>query len=798
MEREFEQKTQDAIYNQTVKELKLAERQKKDAEREERDVKHIDDELKYIDHIEKQKYDNQVAEVSALDGNTVVLPKTYGIHDLDPSLLFSGTAAPRLSHDPAVYRRIYASAADHVANIVKQKVDEQDMIQNTKTRLGMFNGGDVDITYPLPYMARNPDYLELQIDTPKRAVQDTLHDMDLDDLYSNADNILRDEYITSDMTYGKDKGFSSVPQTNFDLDFAPGRIGVEGYGDPGMPRDPSREVSERLVPAFATPDSCQNPWYVTPSSTSPTPPTPAPLPVTDHLPPPKTVREMLYWFVGLNTQGYVGLITDYIYSILKDANKNVSKISDVIEVTGDPTNLDASHVADKLTEACLYGASVLYRLKYRDDYKAYNNLKFESEYSKFRYASDPAGLLCQLRDYVYACHHQLAFLKAQCKRDKLSGGWKHYHYGSDIKTSSPLQAFLTDGWDSTFKTHLFDPCNLCLKSRVRMGFRDKDLPKTSQQGSVISTILTPSCGGSDPLLTLASYLNCLTRRTPRTTGELVSYFHHFGNELHEYALKALSSLGTAITKSHADCPDWDCLGASDLQAVSGLRGSEALNMISNNNHDNEHPKTLSTLVGCGSDPDNCPPHCSPITYRAYALYSQSFAHTYLSWTVYLPDLLWESLKRLHYDLKKHVSTKCSSLYLCSTALPLLYTHGITPPEGKSQSTVKCYDVMSKLKEIVDGKPIASLMTAMDNFLYGIREPFIFTLVALWSLAFLVFANTMLYRLDVLRIRSHLIRTKASHHIDVKALLTKGRKMLSLYKDVDYFDEDPIGYLGVTH
>ncbi|CDR71474.1 hypothetical protein, conserved [Babesia bigemina] len=86
------------------------------------------------------------------------------------------------------------------------------------------------------------------------------------------------------------------------------------------------------------------------------------------------------------------------------------------------------------------------------------------------------------------------------------------------------------------------------------------------------------------------------------------------------------------------------------------------------------------------------------------------------------------------------------------------------------------------------------MTAMDNFLYGIREPFIFTLVALWSLAFLIFANTMVYRLDILHIRSHLIRTKASHRLDVKALLTKGRKMLSLYKDVDYFDEDPIGQL----
>ncbi|CDR96951.1 hypothetical protein BBBOND_0308600 [Babesia bigemina] len=544
------------------------------------------------------------------------------------------------------------------------------------------------------------------------------------------------------------------------------------------------------------PNMCNNPWnYAHDSATSSTLPLP---PDSDHLPPPTNVKAMLFWLVGLNAYGLIAKMERHIEGLLMVFNGDTFYPKYALQVNGDLSSLSASHIADTLTEACLYSAHVLNGIMRMQSGDALSDIDFKLEYDKLHYSPDPACLLCQLRDYVYACCHQLAFLKAQCKRGKSLGGWQDSKYGSDIKTSSPLQAFLTDGWDSDFETHPFDPCNLCLKSRVRMGFRDKDLPKTSQQGSVISAILTPSCGGSDPLLTLASYLNCLTRRTPRTTGELVSYFHHFGNELHEYALKALSSLGTAITKSHADCPDWDCLGASDLQAVSGLRGSEALNMISNNNHDNEHPKTLSTLVGCGSDFANCRPHCPPITYRAYALYSQSFVHTYLSWTVYLPDRLRESLEKLHYELKKHDFAKCTSLHLCSTALPLLYTHGFTPPEGKSQSTVKCYDVMSKLKEIVDGKPIASLMTAMDDFLYGIREPFIYTIVALWSLAFLVFANTMLYRLDVLRIRSHLIRTKASHHIDVKALLTKGRKMLSLYKDVDYFDEDPIGYLGVTH
>ncbi|CDR96884.1 hypothetical protein BBBOND_0307880 [Babesia bigemina] len=508
---------------------------------------------------------------------------------------------------------------------------------------------------------------------------------------------------------------------------------------------------------------------------------------------PRTVRDMLQWLAGLRNPKHHSTLTECFNKAFGGSQSDPSQLA--LLVNG--SYVRPNDVFDILQLTTMFAGSVLNSIA--PNWRAHVSSKpVQPKPSDQSDEPDCCALICQLRDYAYACHHQLEFLKAQCNRDKLSGGWENYEYGSDITSlNSPLQAFLTDDWDSDFETHLFDPCNLCLKSRVRMGFRDEDLPKISKQGSVISTILTPSCGGDDPLLTLSSYLNCLTRRTPRTTGELVSYFHNFGIELYNYDQKSLSLLGSSLSSPHADCPDWDRLGDSDLGAVRGIRGQESLITKNNSTHDNGHPRTLSTLVGCGSDPANCPPHCSPITYRAYALYSQSFAHTYLSWTVYLPDRLWESLQKLHYDLQKHLgSGKCTSLYLCSTALPLLYTHGFTPPEGQSQSTVKCYDVMSILKEIVNGKPIASLMTAMDDFLYNIREPFIFTFVALWSTALLIFANTMLYRLDVLYIRSHLIRTKASHVIDVKALLTKGRKMLSLYKDVDYFDEDPIGQLVI--
>ncbi|GBE60899.1 ribosome binding protein [Babesia ovata] len=541
---------------------------------------------------------------------------------------------------------------------------------------------------------------------------------------------------------------------------------------------------------FPNPDMCNNPWnYVYNSST---PPPPSPLPASAHLPPPKTVREMLHWLVGLTELGYIGIIIEYVKSILKEFNKDVSQTSAALDITEKPYTLEASHVAGTLTEACHYAANVLYRIKHKDNSKVVPMPDFSSEYSKFRYSTDPACLLCHLRDYVYACYHQLTFLKVQCSREQSHGGWKDCQYGNNVP-KSPLQAFLTDAHDSKFETDLFDPSDICIKSRVNMGFKEEDLPKTQQTGKDISTILSPQCGGDDPLMTLSSYLNCLTRRTPRTTGELVSFFHNFGNSLHNVSSQ-LSPLGSALSKPHPHCPYWDILAADDLQAIKGIRGSSPPNSI----HDKDHPETLSTLIGCGIDNVKCPPHISSTTYRAYALYSSSFAHAYLSWTVYLPDRLWESLLKLHCDLENlqcHDS-KAKPLHQCDKAMPLLYSHGFTPPEGITQPLLTCAQVISRLKEVVAGKPIARLMTAMDEFLYKVREPFIYTQLTLWSVAMVFVAHTMLYRMDVLRIRSHLLTTRASHLIDVKALLTKGRKLLSLYRDVDYFDDHPVGWIGL--
>ncbi|GBE60096.1 Ribosome-binding protein 1 [Babesia ovata] len=601
------------------------------------------------------------------------------------------------------------------------------------------------------------DQLDLHIDVAKPILQDPAHDFDFDD----------------DSTYIQDDTLSDAVapyKPAISLNVLPPE--AEELPPPPTDFDPDL-IKPRTV------GMCPVPWL----TQKPTHDASAGIPETELFPSeaPRTVRDMLVWMAGLQNPKHQETLEKCIHN----AFKRDDDVSAILQLPVNGAHIRPKHVIDTIHLAAVFAASVLTSIEpnWRVAVSSVTSTPKESDQSK---DPDCCALLCHLRDYAYASHHQLAFLKSQCSREQSQGGWQDCQYGHAVSLNSPLQAFLTDASD--FETHFFDPCNLWLKSRVRMGFGENDLPRSHETGKCISTIFTSSCGGNDPLPTLCSYLNCLTRRTPRTTGELVSFFHNFGNSLHKHPSE-LSRLGSALSNRHDDCPKWDRLETNDLQTIRKFRGFDA------SKHDNEHPSTLSTLLGCGKKRDYCVGHFTPITYQAYGLYSPSFAYTYLIWTVYLADELHDSLETLYMDFENRV-TKCESLNHCDKALPLLYYRGFTPPEGIGQSSLKCSDIISKLQVVLSGKLIADLVTCMDNFFYGIRKPFIYTQVTLWSAAFLLLAHTMLYRLDVLHIRSHLLTTTASHLIDVKALLTHGRKLLSLYDDVDYFDDDP-GQLDIT-
>ncbi|GBE61972.1 Ribosome-binding protein 1 [Babesia ovata] len=606
-------------------------------------------------------------------------------------------------------------------------------------------------TYRMPPSPKTEKQeIDLHIDVTKRIVHDPVYDWDFDD---DSTHIKHDALPVPADTY--------IPKISLNL-------------PPPEAKQSVPPIEKPKINTVEFEDTCPVPWLTQKPTYDSTD-----IPETELFPSeaPRTVRDMLIWMAGLQNPKH----QETLKQCINNAFKRGDDVSASLTLPVNNSSITAKDVIDTIKFAAMFAASVLSAIepKWRMAVPSVTSASKDP---------DCCALLCQLRDYVYACCHQLEFLKAQCNRKESEGGWQNCQYGSGLSyPKSPLQAFLTDAPDSKFETHPFDPCNICLKSRVKMGFREEDLPASQQTGKHISTILSPSCGGEDPLLTLSSYLNCLTRRTPRTTGELVSFIHLFGNLLHRHP-STLSTLGSALSTPHGHCPDWDTLKEADLRVIKDIRGSAPPN---SNHHDSAHPNTLSTLLGCGITNANCQQLMTPITYRAYALYSPSFAHTYLSWAVYLANRLWESLVKLHCDLEKlqcHDS-KSNPLHQCDKALPLLYTHGFTPPDGTLQPSLTCSQFIAKLWEVVAGQPIADLMTAMEAFLYRIRAPFIYTIITLWLTTTLYILHSLLYRMDILCIRSHLFTTRASHLIDVKALLAGSRRMLSLYKDVHYFDDD---------
>ncbi|GBE61977.1 Ribosome-binding protein 1, putative [Babesia ovata] len=587
-----------------------------------------------------------------------------------------------------------------------QKLHYADAVKNKNKLIKNLRGGEVYISGP-PSPKTEKEEIDLRIDVPKPIFQDPVHDFDF---YEDSTHIQDDAQANTVAPY------KSAVSLNV------------------LPPDPQQYLPPREDPTFTRVefvDKCPVPWLTQKPTYDSTD-----IPETELFPSeaPRTVREMLVWMAGLQHKKHQETLQKCITNAFKRDDGDPSDLT--LPVNG--ADIRPQHVIDTIKLVSLFAASVLTAVA--PEWR----MAVPSATSTSKDA-DCCALLCHLRDYAYACYHQLAFLKSQCSQVTEQGGWQDCAYGHGVSAESPLQAFLTD--ISDFETHFFDPCNLWLKSRVRMGFGENDLPRSHETGKCISIIFTSSCGGNDPLPTLCSYLNCLTRRTPRTTGELVSFFHNFGNELHDVSLK-LSPLGSALSEPHRHCPDWDHLAADDLNAIQYIRGPAP----PTSNHDKDHPKTLSAIIGCGIDNVDCPQHLFPITYQAYALYSPSFAHTYLSWAVYLANRLWESLVKLHCDLEKLQSHRQAVGSGRRTAYRKPHDrHGRVPPQNPC--------------------------------------PFLFTLVALWLIATLYILVILFYRLDVLRIRSHLLTTKASHNIDVKALLAGSRRMLSLYKDVDYFDDD---------
>ncbi|GIX61896.1 variant erythrocyte surface antigen-1 family protein [Babesia caballi] len=214
---------------------------------------------------------------------------------------------------------------------------------------------------------------------------------------------------------------------------------------------------------------------------------------TDSIPPPSTIRQMLYWLSGL-------LVSPNFSDLLKHIHSPFSDGPMPVAVSGSheqQEKLSADDLAGHLITSCISSIQVLRSIQGRavSDEPLLHNVYCNSEFSYSDYGS---ALFNALSDYTYALQFQLSFLYQQCSIGITNGGWYNCKFGNGVVANakshicpvkctkgsgcrhgsngcnhasecgqsgklSPLQAFLTDnlrGFSLRPKSYIGSPSHL--------------------------------------------------------------------------------------------------------------------------------------------------------------------------------------------------------------------------------------------------------------------------------------------------------------------------------------------------
>ncbi|GIX64770.1 variant erythrocyte surface antigen-1 family protein [Babesia caballi] len=394
---------------------------------------------------------------------------------------------------------------------------------------------------------------------------------------------------------------------------------------------------------------------------------------------------------------------------------------------------------------------------------------------KFKYPTSGAALFSELCDYAYALKSHLSFLHQQCKGKYSEGfGWRHckygqpvnkglsngdavpawicsaynctdavtcHHYDSNVQqngcshntrsslcgqptTPSPLQAFLTDtlkgfrlNSSDSISVHLdnHSPGSMC---HVKMGFTPTDLINAPLMGYYLYYPLNFLCGNpKTPLPQLCDQLTCLSRRTPRTLGDLFGFYWHLAGQMfnkpevltklgrlkNRFSITDLSSkelmdeiimcvgqyevsdttpsgLSLSLETIANGVPFWQFLFIKDpsecivgklydlsshCHADDGTGGTLHFCTPSHDTEPGDLRSIYSTVLEDENAPNclkgNCAGYLRPIMNSYGTAFAPKFAATYLSWIIHLTEDFYQWLEDLRKDFEalgcsQHFST----------------------------------------------------------------------------------------------------------------------------------------------
>ncbi|GBE58940.1 Extracellular matrix-binding ebh, putative [Babesia ovata] len=411
----------------------------------------------------------------------------------------------------------------------------------------------------------------------------------------------------------------------------------------------------------------------------------------------------------------------------------------------------------------------------------------------------------------------------------------------NCQPKSPLQAHLMDQLPGLLPHKLTSvgcdsECLTCPTGKpgqqcvTPMGFWD--LPRAGSRtgtGRDIFAVLTALCSNAEsPLPSLLRCLSSINPCPPQTLGDMFAFFCNFAQRRGlDHRTQRLKYLDNNDFISHLTSEAIPSVSMNLCARKQAVRLTSALTALyhspadhaaaaqadadtdKNANTDSHSDLSSLTVRAQCSDSLTCAPYLQPLSFHACHTLPEQHAHLYLSWVVHLAWQFWYLLEQLLNAFQDidcassgcsecpckpgqhgvNLNCKCKALLSCHGVLPTFHAYGFTK---------YCHHFCTQLQNVLHSRHFTELFHQIDEFLYGIRAPFLFTIVTLWLTATIYILHSLLYRMDVLRIRSHLLTTRASHLIDVKALLAGSRRMLSLYKDVDYFDDDPMGQLDISN
>ncbi|GIX61591.1 variant erythrocyte surface antigen-1 family protein [Babesia caballi] len=574
---------------------------------------------------------------------------------------------------------------------------------------------------------------------------------------------------------------------------------------------------------------------------------------------PKTIREMLYFLAALQFSTSYGEIDGYIGTLL---NQDLNVADSGLSTNGN--TLSAERLKEYLRASCAFSSSVLGLIQgpsaSQTDTDPWLYELFCNSAFQFKYPSGDS-LFSTVSNYAYALQFQLLFLYSMCGNVGVKCGWQDCTYGKEIKgsgtssltshicpgfkcqdsrckhngqgincnhnnyrqsggcgksasTPSPLQAFLTGALpsfglsSSSTPNHMSDHPQGAL-CHVPMGFQANHL-RSIGNGAVVYSVLKPICGNfSSPIRQLCEKLGCLTKRTPRTLGDMFGFTWHLKGQLFKQSNQGNITSAGWFSELQDKLPF-----SYQLKNDSG----ENLKKFVGSDHSAHQtsPADLTSLhsSGCDKRSENCGPYLSPLALSNGATFGKppAYASTYLSWMVYLTDDLETGFQELLHEFKNidckasgcrgkagsqqactshapgtHGTSnecKCDSVVHCGGVLPLLYRYGFTFGstgdlfgEGTNGTNTKrtCKAFANQLQSVITGKPLQDLFESIDSFLFVFRYYFLGNLSGFWIIYMWLILYTFFFLLDTLHLRSHLKLT-SSHVVPPIGLLTSGKPL----------------------